>query len=81
LQSFLGRPVIDATGLTGSFDIDLQWTPNGEISAPPPGVQLRSPDGPNLLTAVQEQLGLKLESVVSVFNAFVVERVERPTSD
>jgi uncharacterized protein (TIGR03435 family) len=81
LASFLGRPVIDETGLEGSFDIDLEWTPNGEISAPPAGVQLRSPDGPNLLTAVQEQLGLKLESVVSVFNVIAIERVDRPTSD
>ena len=81
LQSFVGRPVIDATGLQGTFDIDLLWTPNGEISAPPAGVPVVSPDGPSLFTAIQEQLGLKLEAGTGDVDAVVIERIERPAVD
>ena len=81
LQAFLGRPVVDATGLQGRFDMDLEWTPNAEISAPPSGVAPLFPDGPSLLTAVQEQLGLKLENGTASFDVVVVQRVERPTPD
>lgn len=81
LQSLLGRPVIDGTGLQGRFDMDLKWTPNAEISAPPPGVAVLSSDGPSLVTAVQEQLGLRLESTEAPFDVIVVNRLERPTPD
>ena len=81
LQSLLGRPVIDGTGLQGRFDMDLKWTPNGEISAPPAGTPVVSPDGPSLLTAVQEQLGLRLDSTQAAFDVVVIERLERPMPD
>ena len=81
LQAFLGRPVIDGTALQGQFDMDLKWTPNAEISAPPPGVPVLNPDGPSLLTAVQEQLGLRLDSTRTAFDVVVIERLERPTPD
>jgi uncharacterized protein (TIGR03435 family) len=49
LSPILGRAVRDRTGLTGAFDIKLEWTPDDDAS------------GPSIFTAVQEQLGLKLE--------------------
>ena len=63
-----GRDVRDRTGLTGTFDVDLTWTPDRlgplPLNAPPDLVRAREaidPNGPSLFTAVQEQLGLKLE--------------------
>jgi uncharacterized protein (TIGR03435 family) len=67
-----GRPVIDATGLTGSFDFELAWTPDG--AATPSG-------GASLFTAVQEQLGLRLEPRQAPMNVLVIESAERPTPD
>jgi uncharacterized protein (TIGR03435 family) len=81
LQSFVGRPVVDATGLQGTFDIDLSWRADNEVSAPPAGVRLVSPDGPSLFTAIQEQLGLRLEPGTGEVDAIVVERIERATPD
>ena len=77
-----GRPVVDKTGLTGRYDIELHWTmdaPTGasETNAPPapPG------DAPSIFTAVQEQLGLKLESTKGPVEVLVIDHVERPTED
>jgi uncharacterized protein (TIGR03435 family) len=67
-----GRPVVDATGLSGSFDFELKWTPDDAAGAPV---------GASLFTAVQEQLGLRLEPRQTPVNAFVIESVERPTPD
>jgi uncharacterized protein (TIGR03435 family) len=67
-----GRPVIDATGLTGSFDFELTWTPDG---APAPS------DGASLFTAVQEQLGLRLEPRQTPTNVLVIVSAERATPD
>lgn len=67
-----GRPVTDATGLTGSFDIDLSWAPDG-ASEPR--------DGASLFTAVQEQLGLRLEPRQAPLNVLVVESAQRPEPD
>jgi uncharacterized protein (TIGR03435 family) len=67
-----GRPVVDATGLTGSFDFELKWTPD---DAPADG------GGASLFTAIQEQLGLRLEPRQTPTNVFVVDSVERPTPD
>ena len=63
-----GRPVVDATGLTGSFDFELRWIDDAAGSA-------------SLFTAIQEQLGLRLEPRQTPTNVFVVESVERPTPD
>src|SRR5688572_3095063 len=67
-----GRPVMDATGLTGSFDFDLKWTPD---DAAAPGI------GASLFTAVQEQLGLRLEPRQAPMNILVIESAERATPD
>ena len=61
-----GRPVFERTGLTGYFDIRLEW------AASP------ADDGPSLFTAVQDQLGLKLESTQAPFDVIVIEHAERP---
>ena len=64
-----GRPVFERTGLTGSFDIDLAWA-----AAP-------SDDGPSVFTAVQEQLGLRLQNDKAPLEVIIIEHVERPTNN
>ena len=90
LSNQLGRPVIDRTGLKGNFDIKLEWTPDpGQGGtpfggAPPPGVQAPpppDPNGPSIFTAVQEQLGLRLESTKGPVEMIVIDRVEKPSEN
>jgi uncharacterized protein (TIGR03435 family) len=84
LSIFTRRIVVDKTGLTGGYDIDLVWTPDQMPSGPPPpGVTMPAidPNGPSIFTALQEQLGLKLESQTSPVDVLVIDRVERPTAD
>jgi uncharacterized protein (TIGR03435 family) len=84
LSQFTQRVVIDRTGLEGTFDIDLTFTPERmPQGAPPPGAPPISidPNGPSLFTALQEQLGLKLESERAPVEVLVIDHVERPTPD
>jgi len=86
LSQFTQRIVIDRTGLEGTFDIDLTFTLDGVPNAPPPppgGPPLPpvDPNGPSLFTALQEQLGLKLESERAPVEVHVIDHVERPTPD
>ena len=78
------RIVVDRTGLAGRYDIDVEFSPEFR-PAPPPGVPDLAPavtsDGPSLFTAVQEQLGLKLESARGPVEVLVVDRADRPTPD
>jgi uncharacterized protein (TIGR03435 family) len=77
-----GRLVIDKTGLTGRFAFTLTWTPERmPTSAPPPGVPPIDPNGPSFFTALQEQLGLKLQSAKGPVEVVVIDSVERPTPD
>jgi uncharacterized protein (TIGR03435 family) len=77
-----GRLVIDKTGLTGRFEFNLTWTPEQmPTAAPPPGVPPIDPNGPSFFTALQEQLGLKLQSARGPLEVVVIDRVERPTPD
>jgi uncharacterized protein (TIGR03435 family) len=69
-----GRPVVDRTGLTGQYDFSLTWIP--EDQTPPPGS-----DAASLSTALQEQLGLKLEPVNARMEIVVIEGVERPDAN
>jgi uncharacterized protein (TIGR03435 family) len=79
LSGRLGRAVIDKTGITGKFDVDLAWTPapgerdDGDIAG-----QLANPDGPTMFTALQEQLGLRLQSGKGPVSTLVIERAEKP---
>ncbi len=87
LTQSVGRTVLDKTGLTSSYDFTLKWTPDpgsGGLTpfglppgAPPPA----DPDAPNLFTALQEQLGLKLESARGPVEVVVIDRLEKPTPD
>ena len=88
LSQFVQRIVIDRSGLTGTFDIDLTWTPDqmpqGAGGAPPPGAPPLppiDPNGPSIFTAVQEQLGLKLDADRGPVEVLVIDRVDRPTPD
>ena len=75
LRGGAGRPVIDRTGLTGGYDFTLDY------AFGPPSLD-STPDGkPSLFTALQEQLGLKLEPAQAPLPVVVVERIERPLPD
>ena len=72
------RNVIDKTGLTGNYDIDLKWTPH-ELEGKTDG--LTDNNAPDLFTALQEQLGLKLEPSKGPVDALVIDHVEMPTEN
>ena len=78
LTFLTGRYVVNKTGLTGNFDIKLQWSPDEalafgpEADAPP-----ADPTGASLFTALQQQLGLKLESQKGPVPLLIVDHAER----
>lgn len=72
------RNVIDKTGLTGRYDINLKWTPEGQEGKPD---GLSDTNAPDLFTALQEQLGLKLEPSKGPVDTLVVDHVEMPTEN
>ena len=72
MKVFLDRPVVDRTGLKGRYDFDLKYTFDEMRTAQEAGA------APGIFTAVQEQLGLKLEPVKAPADVLVVEAVERP---
>ncbi|HWB32502.1 MAG TPA: TIGR03435 family protein [Acidobacteriaceae bacterium] len=71
----LGRVVVDRTGVPGAFDLNLSWAPDTGASAS------NTPAGPSLFTAVQEQLGLKLESAKAPVKVLVVDQLEMPSEN
>ena len=92
LSDWVGRPVIDKTGLTGLYDFTLTFAPEGIRASGPmgPALTLRSaqaaapavdPNMPSLPAALQEQLGLKLESARGPVEVVVIDRLEKPTPD
>ena len=85
LSQQLGRSVIDKTGLTGKYDFKLEWTPDpGELRFPAGGPDAPPPpdlSGPSIFTAVQEQLGLKLESVKGPVEILVIDHAEKPDAN
>lgn len=77
-----GRPVVDRTGLTGIYDLELTWTPDTAPTGRDGGLAPPiDPNGPSLFTAVQEQLGLKLEPTTGPVEVLVIDSAERPTPD
>jgi uncharacterized protein (TIGR03435 family) len=91
LSQYLARTVLNQTGLTGDYDFTLRWTPDqgegailkgpeggkpGTDNAPPP-----ESSGPSIFTAIQEQLGLKLESTTGPVEIVVIDHVERPSEN
>jgi uncharacterized protein (TIGR03435 family) len=85
LSGSLDRTIVDRTNLTGRFDFQLQWTPGpGEASFDPVGNQLppaADSSGISIFTAIQEQLGLKLESQKGPVEMFVIDSVEKPSAN
>lgn len=85
LSPMVQRVVIDRTGLTGNFDAELKWTPDQLPQGPaPPGAPPLppiDPNGPSIFTALQEQLGLKLESTRGPVDVLVIDSVSQPTPD
>jgi uncharacterized protein (TIGR03435 family) len=79
LTAITQRRVVDRTGLTGTWEFDISFTP----PAPPPGREVPppDPDTASLFTVLQEQLGLKLESARLPMPVMVVDRVEPPVED
>jgi uncharacterized protein (TIGR03435 family) len=83
LSRFVGRDVEDRTGISGEFDIDLEWSPD-VVRPPNAGADAPTPvgsDGPSIFTALQEQLGLRLESSRGSVDVIVVDRAERPSEN
>ena len=90
LSRHVGRLVVNQTGLKGLYDFKLQWTPDegqGQMMALPGGGPSRDaappPDasGPSIFTALQEQLGLKLESQKGPVDTLVIDHVEKPSEN
>jgi uncharacterized protein (TIGR03435 family) len=83
LRGVLDRPVVDKTGISGRYDVALNWTPDDFQASrlngfPAPVDRTEVPD---LFTAIQEQLGLRLESTKRTVEVMVIDHVERPTEN
>jgi uncharacterized protein (TIGR03435 family) len=82
LSQLLGRTVMDKTGMQGLYDIKLQWAldsppaAKGGIPEPPP-----DSNAPSIFTALQEQLGLKLDSAKGPVEVIVVDSVQKPSEN
>jgi uncharacterized protein (TIGR03435 family) len=74
LSSSAGRPVIDKTGLTGTYEYTLDWFPATTVPAP-------ESDVPSLFNAVQEQLGLRLEATTAPQEVLVIDSVQKPSEN
>lgn len=88
LSGSVQRIVLDRTGLTGRYNLNLSWTPEGMPQAPAgvaspnaPPVPAVDSGGASIFTALQEQLGLKLESVRAPIDVIVIDSVEPPIPD
>ena len=78
LSWLLSKPVSDKTNLAGRYDVELRWTPESvEMSSSGPADQ----DAPDVFKAVQEQLGLKLQSSRGPVRVIVIDRVEKPSDN
>jgi uncharacterized protein (TIGR03435 family) len=79
----VNRFVLDRTGITGFFDFDVQFTPDKTTPAPPgaPPPPSIDPAGPSFFTALQEQLGVRLNATRGVVEVLVIDAISRPTPD
>ncbi|HYM23688.1 MAG TPA: TIGR03435 family protein, partial [Vicinamibacterales bacterium] len=78
LSPFTDRPVIDRTGVAGALDVDLEWTPDMRAVDPADALMPRPGDGPSIFTAVQEQLGLKLQPIRASVRVLGIDAAEPP---
>lgn len=85
LSPLVGRIVLDKTELTGNYDFELNYSPEGLGSGAPPilngGPIPIDPNMPTIFTALQEQLGLKLDSQRGPVDVVVIDRLEQPVAD
>ncbi|HYR86145.1 MAG TPA: TIGR03435 family protein [Terriglobia bacterium] len=86
LAAILGRPVVDKTGLTGFFDVRLQFSPESASLAETGAPSLEQPVGnnpliPSLFTAIQEQLGLRLEASKTLAEVLIIDSVQKPSEN
>ncbi len=80
LSNFLNRPVIDHTGLNGTFDVVMEFVP--EQNGPPnPDSQPLDTTGPTFLQALSEQVGLKAESTKGPVDVLVISHIEHPSEN
>jgi len=82
LSLFVSRDIVDKTNLSGELDMDLHWLPD-QMPSVTSGRLLSPVDStaPPLFTAIQEQLGLKLEPSRGPVEVLVIESVDKPTED
>lgn len=82
LAAHIGRMVNDRTRMQGTFDFTLEWAPDPAHAPSLNGARMEpNPDGASLFTAVQEQLGLKLESTKGRVEVFIIDRAEKATEN
>lgn len=81
LSSFLGRAVVDETGLNGQYDFKLQWDPQStNLNAVPSPGYGTGVEG-SVFTALSDQLGLRLESWKGPVRVYVIEKIEKRSSN
>ena len=81
MQGQVNRPIVDRTMLNGPFDWDIEFSPvfqAGRVGQPPPSDAIGT-DGPSIFTALEEQLGLKLQAARGPVAVLVIDRAERPS--
>jgi uncharacterized protein (TIGR03435 family) len=85
LSMLLGRTVVEKTGLAGNFDINLEWTPDEaqamRVAQDAPPVAPSTGVAPSIFTAIQEQLGLKLEPAKGPVEILVIDHAEKPSEN
>jgi uncharacterized protein (TIGR03435 family) len=85
LSNLVDRIVQDRTGLTGSYNLKLKWAAGQEQTAPLPDSESNVPPadtaGPSIFTALQEQLGLRLEPPKGEVETFVIDHVQKPSDN
>ncbi|HEY3827229.1 MAG TPA: TIGR03435 family protein [Bryobacteraceae bacterium] len=84
LSTTLGRPVVDRTGLTGLYDLSLQWDDAPGRDGVLPGLDAAvaaDPEHGSIFTAIQEQLGLRLEPQRAEVEVIVIDRIEKPSAN
>jgi uncharacterized protein (TIGR03435 family) len=72
----MGRPIVDETNLKGTFDFSLSWSPEGDAASPAENNRLTNAEGPPLVEAIKEQLGLKLKPTKAPIQIPVIDHVE-----
>ena len=83
LSPMVGRTTVDRTQLAGTFDYTLNWAADQfqDRTASPDRERLLDPNGPSIFTALQEQLGLRLESTKGPVEVIVIDHIEKPKPD